>query len=107
MIRAPALCVYCPFRGQFYFRLSNRFYRARRDTRQAAVAALLLFRTFVDALVAIYRKRVLVGMYVLGMYVFPTPPLEVGLVGCSSLLEGGTRQQASLEARWTRAPAGL
>ena len=62
---------------------------------------------FVDALVAIYRKRVLVGMYVLGMYVFPTPPLEVGLVGCSPLLEGGTRQQASLEARWTRAPAGL
>ena len=64
-------------------------------------------RTFVDALVAIYRKRVLIGMYVLGMYVFPTPPLEVGLVGCSPLLEGGTRQQASLEARWTRAPAGL
>ena len=51
--------------------------------------ALLLLRTFVDALVAIYRKRVLVGMYVLGMYVFPTPPLEVGLVGCSPLLEGG------------------
>ena len=36
----------------------------------------------------------------------PPPPLEVGLVGCSRLV-GGTRQQASLEARWTRAPAGL
>ena len=48
-------------------------------------------------------------MYVLGMYVLPPSPpspLEVGLVGCSRLV-GGTRQQASLEARWTRAPAGL
>ena len=63
---------------------------------------------FVDALVAIYQLRVLVRyMYVLGMYVFPpSPPLEVGLVGCSRFV-GGTRQQASLEARWTRAPAGL
>ena len=34
------------------------------------------------------------------------PPLEVGLVGCSRLV-GGTRQQASLEARCTRAAAGL
>ena len=33
-------------------------------------------------------------------------PNAVGLVGCSRLV-GGTRQQASLEARWTRAPAGL
>lgn len=32
--------------------------------------------------------------------------VEVGLVGCSPLV-GSTRQQASLEARWTRDPAGL
>ena len=64
---------------------------------------------FVDALVAIYQLRVLVR-YVCTRYVctpsLPPSPLEVGLVGCSRLV-GGTRQQASLEARWTRAPAGL
>ena len=47
---------------------------------------------------------------ILDMYVLPPspppPPLKVGLVGCSPLV-GGTRQQASLEARWTRAPAGF
>ena len=64
---------------------------------------------FVDALVAISKLRVLVR-YVCTRYVCTPspspPPLEVGLVGCSPLV-GGTRQQASLEARWTRAPAGL
>ena len=64
---------------------------------------------FVDALVAIYQLRVLVR-YVCTRYVctpsLPPSPLEVGLVGGSRLV-GGTRQQASLEARWTRAPAGL
>ena len=64
---------------------------------------------FVDALVAIYQLRVLVR-YVCTRYVctpsLPLSPLEVGLVGGSRLV-GGTRQQASIEARRTRAPAGL
>ena len=47
-------------------------------------------------------------MYVLGMYVLPpSPPPASGRIGRLLPFVGGTRQQASLEARWTRAPAGL
>ena len=108
----------------FIFSPFHCLYRARRDPRQSAVAdfdcALCSIHftriyfsicIFVDALVAIYKLRVLVK-YVCNRYVCTPslspapPPLEVELVGCSPLV-GGTRQQASLEARWTRDPAGL
>ena len=54
--------------------------------------AFLFPRTFVDALVAICRKCVLVGMYVLGMYVSPPPsphPSPRGRFGRLLLSVGG------------------
>ena len=98
MIRAPALCVYCPFRGQsiyiFLFSLVYIALGAIPGSPQLRILTALydLFTSrefiysvcnFVDALVAIYQLRVLVR-YVCTRYVCTpslSPPSPRGRIG--------------------------